>query len=482
MVLAGSAAANNVKIQRCYTPHLRTGLGTSDNSSKNIIMENVWGTDWGVFLMPQLNLTSRGLQSTPSLAAQTSVYGTHFTDHYTTAANPVSTISVPWTRITTAASITSNDHGLRVGDFINVTVSSVTAAIPLGQKTLTQIAATATPQSAFHVFNFACTNSGATNGTLTFVPLNGRVAVQMNEATTDTTSQVALLSGAAFTSAGGLYMPTINQRATFTAPANIRAHGRFPVAEAVMGGGGTGNITAFDIKYSFDSGITYKNLSYPRLVGGGANTSRLITMASTAGVSANDYVFGTNVAPNAQVVSAVNSTTLLLNMGNIGVVSGVLRFNQLPNETVYSPTTGFPLSIMMTTITANIAPAAIAPINSIYVYTHTLSSERAATYALDPVTVSVTVLDSSDSTPISGARVYLIADTGGPAVDGTVILNALTNLSGIATDTAYAYLGDQPVTGRVRRGTISPYYRTGILEGTITDAGYDSTIFLVADQ
>ena len=64
------ASASNVKIQRCYVPHLRTGIMSgADNSSKGIVLESVWGTEWGVQLNPLLNCKIRGIQSTPALTA-----------------------------------------------------------------------------------------------------------------------------------------------------------------------------------------------------------------------------------------------------------------------------------------------------------------------------------------------------------------------------------------------------------------------------
>lgn len=374
-VLAAGAAANTVKVQRCYTPHLRTGLGTSDNSSKNIGFESVWGTVWGVHLVPMLNATMRGLQSTLALTAQTSVYGTHFADFYTTSV-PANIAAVTWNRTTTTATITSTGHGLRTGDLINVTITSDTAAIIRGQKTIT-----ATTPNAF---TFTCLNAGGASGTLTFAVYNGRFAILMNEATADTTTQVALTNGAAFTSAGGLYMPVINHQADFTLPVNLLGHSSFPIVEAVMAGGTIGN---YDITYSVDGGSTYKNLYYPRAGGGGSNASTNVTMTSTTGVNPGDYVFGTNIAPNAKVVSITNGTTIVVDIANIGAVSGVLRFNQLPNEVIADPLIGTPLKVRIKTTTTN-----ATAITSLFFYTNSTTSARTATYPLDLANLSLTNL------------------------------------------------------------------------------------------
>ncbi|MFZ2199446.1 MAG: hypothetical protein WAV40_01515, partial [Microgenomates group bacterium] len=71
----------------------------------------------------------------------------------------------------------------------------------------------------------------------------GRIAILMNEPTSETTSQVALLSGAAFTSVGGLYMPIVSQSATFTMPNYLIGHTGFANTALVMAGGTATNYT-----------------------------------------------------------------------------------------------------------------------------------------------------------------------------------------------------------------------------------------------
>lgn len=58
-----------------------------------------------------------------------------------------------------------------------------------------------------------------------------------------TTSQISLTNGAAFTSAGGLYMPTIGMTATFETPEYILGHTSFQNSALVMAGGTVGNYT-----------------------------------------------------------------------------------------------------------------------------------------------------------------------------------------------------------------------------------------------
>lgn len=430
VALAAGAAANTVRTQRVYTTRTRTGILTGDNSSKNIVLESVWGDSNNLLLVPELNCILRQVMCSPSLAAQTSVYGTHFADFYTTGA-PANIAAVAWSRATTVATVTSNAHNLRTGDQINTTVTSDVLAIVRGIKTITATTANA--------FTFVCLNAGAAAGTLTFTPLTSRVSIQMNEATSETSSQVSLLNGSAFTSAGGLYMPIIGQRADFIAPTNVRGHSSFPISEVTMAGGTLSN---YDITYSLDSGITFKNLNYNRAGGGGASASQIVTMTSTTGVAVGDFVFGTNIAPNAKVNSIDSATNVTVDAANIGIVSGILRFNQMPAEVVANSAVGFPLRIRIITITTN-----TTAINSLFFFTDSTNSARGNTYPLDVNTISFTGLPTGTDT------VVLIAGTT------TILSQVDSNPSSVFQ---FTYSGSQSVdVGFIRPGHV-PYYIRGL--------------------
>lgn len=421
--LATGAAANNVKVQRCYTPHLRTGLiGGGDNSTKNVLLESVWGIELGALLAPELNLTLRGITATPALTAQTSVYGTHWFDHFTT--NGLICTGKGYTQATTTATITSVGHGLRTGDLINVTYSSNTAIIILGQKTVTCLTA--------DTFTFACL-TGSTTGTIDYTPLNGRVAIQMNEPTADTSSQVSLTGGAAFTSAGGLYMPVIGQQVDFISPTNIKGHSAFPIAEAVMAGG---TIANYDIKYSLDGGATYHNLYYPRAGGSGSSAAYTFTVTNATGVEIGDYVWGTNIGYNARVTN-VSSNTITVNVANIGTVSGVIRFNHLPFETVSDASVGFPLKLRITTSTTN-----STAITSLYFFTYSTPTTRAYTYTMDVSGITVNGL-------VTDSRVKL-----SKVSDGTVLATGLESGGSVGFNIDFS----GALNIEARKGSSSPYY------------------------
>lgn len=380
VVIAAGATANDIRIQRCYCNHTRTSPYSADNSSKNIIFESVY-SDWiDTFLTPQLNGTLKQVSGTPVFTAQTSCYGTHFIDG-SIGDFPQNTAAQAWTRVTTTATVTANDHRLRTGMFVIVTVSSDTGAIILGQKTITVL--------TNNTFTFSCINAGAASGTLTFVPLLDRFTIMMNESTADTSDQYTIDSGSVgFTSAGGLYMPVINDQITFETPDYVLGYLNFPIAEAVMAGG---TITNYNITYAINTGSGYGSftkLSYPRTGAGGSNGSTNVTMTDTTGVEVGDYIFGTNIAGNATVVSITNGTTIIVSSANIGVVSGILRFSRLPLEPNI-PATGFKIKVRLKTTTTN-----ATAITSLLFYLTSTTTTRAYQYPLDQYNLTFTGLQN----------------------------------------------------------------------------------------
>lgn len=394
--IANSAAANDVRIQRCYVANTRSGLYTADNSSKNILIADVYSDMVQAPALTYLNGVVRNVGASMALTAQTAVYGSHFMDYFTIYPSP-NTSAQSWSRSSTTATVTSTNHGLRTGSQISVTTSSSEAAIVLGTKTITV--------TDKDTFTFTCLNAGATSGTLTFAPINGRFALMMNEETEDTANEVTIDAGApAFTSAGGLYAPAVNDQVTWEMPYFMLGHTGFAIAEAVMAGGGA--ITNFNITYALDindgNGFSsYKNLSYPRAGGGGSNGSTNVTMTSTTGVAVGDYVFGTNIAPFAKVSSITNGTTIVVDKANIGTVSGTLRFNQLPNEPAFTDD-GVKFRFRIKTTTAN-----TTAITSLLLLSFGSATSQAYQYPLDVVdaTLALNGLQSN-----SEVRVFRTSD------------------------------------------------------------------------
>lgn len=394
MQMMNNAVTNGVKMQRIYTKGVRTSVYLGDNSNKGAVYENVHADHNLSAVIIAANSPMKGVKATPSLVAQTSVYGTHFFDHFIQETTP-NTFAQAWSRSTTTATVTSTDHGLVTGALIEVTTTSDAAAIVKSQKTITALTK--------DTFTFTCLNAGGASGTLTFTPLNGRVAIQMNEATGETLADGIYTLDAGnplFTSAGSLYMPTIGDQITFETPYYILGHDSFPRSEAVMAGG---TIANYDITYAIDTGSGYsafKNLSYVRAGGGGSNGSTTVTMTSTTGVAAGDHIWGTNIAPGAKVVSITNGTDIVVDTANVGAVSGVLRFNQMPSEAA-NPASGFKMKLRIKTVKTN-----VLAISSLLFYTFSTPTTRAYQYTLDPVDATYQLTNL-----VSGTEVVLLDST-----------------------------------------------------------------------
>ena len=86
----------------------------------------------------------------------------------------------------------------------------------------------------------------------------GRLAILMNEPTALTTNQVTLGSGAAFTAAGGLYMPVIGMSATFEMPYFALGHTQFANSALIMAGGTATNYT---YNFSIDTGSGFSAMT-----------------------------------------------------------------------------------------------------------------------------------------------------------------------------------------------------------------------------
>lgn len=97
------------------------------------------------------------------------------------------------------------------------------------------------------------------------------------------------------------------------------------------------------------------------------------------------------------------------------------------------------------------------------------------------VSISVTCKDES-GTVIQNARVYIEAGAGGSAVQGTILLNALTNASGVAS-TTFVWTQDQPIQkAKARKSTSAPYYKESSIAGSVTLSGLITTLILVGDE
>ena len=253
------------------------------------------------------------------------------------------------------------------------------------------------------------------------------------------------------------------------------------------GSGTAGNVSVyrlFNIRYqlrtpSADYSGTWKNLSFQR-PGSTTSGAATVSMASTTGVAVGDYVYGLAIGDStgtynsdpAKVLTVDSSTQITLtNAATATNANQLLTFSALPNESI-SASTGFKAKISVKADT----PGTQMALTYLTIPTTTTAAAQDNLYPLDTVTVSIEVLDATTKDPIQNARVFIETDPG--AVE---LLNDLTDVNGLISF-EYALVGTEPITGRVRKASSAPYYRTGDITGTITDAGFSATILMIRDE
>ena len=70
----------------------------------------------------------------------------------------------------------------------------------------------------------------------------------------------------------------------------------------------------------------------------------------------------------------------------------------------------------------------------------------------------------------------------GTIISTAVIIEGLTNASGVLEDTGFNYQSDQDISGWVRKATTSPLYKQSVVAGTITSGGFSANVLLISDE
>ena len=235
VAINGGATAENVRIQRFYVVNTLNGIYSVDNSSKNILIENVSGDYADNPANSALNMTVRAVGCTSQIAAQTGCYGTHWRD-----------------------------------EFNSLTV--------------------------------------------------GKIIIAMNEPTPDTTDQVSVSGGAAFTSAGGLYMPAIGHSATFNMPYSALGHTAFANSALVMAGGTVGNYT---FAWQADTGSGF-----------GAWSAELTAAALGTALSGLGAINpATGVRLKLRITTSGTNATAITSVYLVTATTAVAQDNQYPLDT-----------------------------------------------------------------------------------------------------------------------------------------------------
>ena len=136
------------------------------------------------------------------------------------------------------------------------------------------------------------------------------------------------------------------------------------------------------------------------------------TVTDATGVAVGDYCFGTGLSTvglgckDAAIpkVTQVNGNTITVDIANTGTVSGIIRFTQVPSETV-DPNVGFMMKLRITTVAT--ATAAIT-----HVRVETISSAAAQDnyYPLDMFTFELNGLENGSDVTILASGTETVLD------------------------------------------------------------------------
>lgn len=225
----------------------------------------------------------------------------------------------------------------------------------------------------------------------------GLLQLVMNEPSATTTANYTGMLK--FTSAGTALMLTVGNTGTWETPEWMKGTTGFYTQECTMTGGTLQ--TNYDVVYDIDTGSGYagswKNASYPRAGAAGTSGQFTFTVTSAAGVQVGDYVYGTGIGYKAKV-TLINANTITVDVANTATVSGIVRFNYLPNVVV-TPATGYKIKVKITT---NATSTAAVTFFNIFTKTNA-ASQALAVYPLDTIKLTLNGLVSGSDIVVLNA-------------------------------------------------------------------------------
>ena len=128
---------------------------------------------------------------------------------------------------------------------------------------------------------------------------------------------------------------------------------------------------------------------------------------------------------------------------------------------------------------------------------HEVSDQAVSREHFDAKAGDLVVIENADQNEYNGIQtvlnpstnLYSFAVAGSPTTPATgtilattAIISGLTDVNGEIEDTR-TYSVDQPLGGRVRKSTTSPFYKTGAINGTVDkDNGLPLTIVMLSDE
>lgn len=465
---------SDIKVQRVYAQNTRTSpFGTMFNSDTKLTAECVWGDAADTQALTAWNMIAKGCRFTNSTTGQTAVYGTHWIDAWTsTTAGRLVLISNEKTSIEPSASsytvLSGTPKFTSTGNlYMGTTGDSIEFEMPYYAKGITSFAPATVTQPTFTGTN----------------PNNHDIYYKIDK----------------------------NDGNGFNASWRNLAYKR-------AGGGGSGASTT--VTMTSTTGVNVNDYVFGTGIGTNARVTSVDSATNiTVSVANSGAVSGVlvfNQLPFETSLSSSKGTKLKIkvdcNATSTTNVLTYLRIDTVTTSTAQNAVT-YPLDPVTVTVTVKDA-VTLDPIENSRVLVEadsggSLPSNASVTITRSSTTATVTHtahgLSDGDSVVIRGANqdeyngVFTIANvstnaydyevTGSPATPATgtitataVILQGLTDASGIIETDSFAYTASQPITGKARMANGGTFYKTGAVTGTITSTGLDTTVLLISDE
>lgn len=178
---------------------------------------------------------------------------------------------------------------------------------------------------------------------------------------------------------------------------------------------------------------------------------------------------------------------------NVGASTTIVTNSKTVNVTVTDVETGSPIEsarVLVEAAAGGTLPVAASVTIAAVTTTATVSHASHGLVTGDKVVIrgavnsdlyngvkTITVLTSGTYTFTMGSSPPSPAT--GTITATAVILSGVTNASGVVSRSDFPFVSDQPVTGVVRKGSAAPFYRQGVVGGTITSAGLAVPVALI---
>ena len=200
----------------------------------------------------------------------------------------------------------------------------------------------------------------------------------------------------------------------------------------------------------------------------------------------NNDLFGAGAIPELTISSGTQSAM----QASLDAISGTTRGDEPLNILIEAVTGDGDLELTATDIVfpdrASIHVRYEGNGQLTWINGGTSNASRGSTTNLDvifvqTVTLTVTVLDATDFSPVNGARVLLEAASGGTQTVGTDLISGNTGIDG-KISTTFNFDSNQPVIGKIRKGTSTIYYKPSLTSDIITSSGLNITVLMVKDE